>query len=359
LTATSFSVSPAAGTDPILFVDHQPAGRSGHLGHALFQNAKGEVFAFYPDCTGDDLGGHSAVGWMEYKVSGDGGESWAASRPLELSKRVFEAGEGRSVFSEKAVVTDSGAVVLFHLVCDISTDPVWQPYWVPLATRSGDGGHTWSAPQEVGEERGRIYDARFIDGVIYALKFSNDATVDYCGALPEHRYKLFVSVDDGLSFVERSILPFDTMGRCYGTLGVLPDGALIAYVYNAKDEFAEDYCISSDGGVTWSPPGVTRVSRRLRNPQMAELDGHYFLHGRSGSHGTEDEKGHFILYHSLDGLNWDDGTYLVRRTHGYGAYSNNTIVVDPVTGRRRLRIHASHAYANNQTNIVAWWVDSE
>ncbi len=342
--------------DPILFVDHEPAARSGHLGHALFQNANGELFALYPNCTGDDLGGHSAVGWMEYKVSTDGGETWSEVQPLEYSKRVFDEGKGRSIFSEKAVVTNSGAVLLFHLVCDISTDPVWQPYWEPLVSRSTDGGYTWSQPQQVGDERGRVYDARYIDGVIYVLKFSNDATVDYCGALPEHRYKLFVSLDDGLTFKERSILPFDTRGRCYGTLGVLPDGALVAYVYNAKDEHAQDCCISRDGGLTWATPRVVHMARRLRNPHMAELGGHYFLHGRSGSHGTEEEKGHFILYHSLDGLNWDDGTYLVRRTHGYGAYSNNTIVVDP-SGRRRLRIHASHAYQNTQTNVVAWWVD--
>ncbi len=352
MTTTPYSISA-----PHLFVDHEPTGRSGHLGHALFQNADGDLYAFYPDCTGDDLGGHSAVGWMEYKVSHDGGRNWGPAHPLGLSRQVFEAGKGRSVFTEKAVVTDTGAVVLFHLVCDISTDPVWQPYWVPLVTRSTDGGRTWSEPQEVGEERGRVYDARYIDGVIHVLKFSNDATVDYCGALPEHRYQLFVSTDDGLTFTERSVLPFDTLGRCYGTLGVLPDGALIAYVYNYHDEFAQDYCISRDGGRTWSAPAVTRVSRRLRNPHMAELGGHYFLHGRSGSHGTEDQKGHFILYHSLDGLNWDDGTYLARRTHGFGAYSNNTIVVDPVTGRRRLRIHASHAYRDNKTNIVAWWID--
>jgi hypothetical protein len=357
VSGAEFSITPAAGGRPNVFVDHQPAGRSGHLGHAMFQNAAGDVVALYPNCAGDDLGGHSATGWMEFKVSTDGGETWGAAQPLEFSKRVFDEGRGRSIFSEKAVVTDSGAVVLFHLVCDISESPIWQPYWVPLATRSTDGGRSWGEPIEVGPERGRVYDARYIEGAIYVLKFSNDATVDYCGALPEHVYQLHVSHDDGRSYALVSVIPFDTMGRCYGTLGVLPDGALIAYIYNANDEFAQDYCISRDRGRTWSEPRTTHMARRLRNPQMGWLGQDYFIHGRSGSHGTEEEKGHFILYHSRDGVTWDEGIYLIRRSHGHGAYSNNAVIVDPATGRRRLRVQASHAYDEHKTSILSWWID--
>src|SRR5262245_922267 len=123
--STEFAVTPAPGSPPLLFVDHEPAGRSGHLGHALFQNTAGKIYGFYPNCTGTDGGGHSAVGWMEYKVSGDGGTTWSAPKVLDLSMEVFEAGDKRSLFSEKAVVTASGTVVLFHLVCDISRTPDW------------------------------------------------------------------------------------------------------------------------------------------------------------------------------------------------------------------------------------------
>ena len=40
---------------------------------------------------------------------------------------------------------------------------------------------------------------------------------------------------------------------------------------------------------------------------------------------------------------------------GYGAYSNSIIVDEP--NRERVYIHSSHAYADNKTNILAWWVD--
>ena len=38
-----------------------------------------------------------------------------------------------------------------------------------------------------------------------------------------------------------------------------------------------------------------------------------------------------------------------------GAYSNSIIVDEP--NRERVYIHSSHAYADNKTNILAWWVD--
>ncbi|MCA9632353.1 MAG: exo-alpha-sialidase, partial [Myxococcales bacterium] len=301
-------------------MEHQKAGRSGHLGHAMFQNHDHELFAFYADCTGEDFNGHSAVGWMQYKVSPDGGLTWGEPQILDLSKRYSDQGAGRTLFSEKAVVTDSGAVVMLHLVCDVSRTPVWEPYHVPLATRSLDGGYTWGEPIEVGNERGRIYGAAYTDGTIYVLKFCNDATVDYCGASDEHVYRLFVSYDDGVSFEALSTLPFDTRGRGYGTICVRSDGSLVAYVYNRNDETAADYCISKDGGRTWEAPRVAFMARRLRNPQMISFAGAYFMHGRSGSHGADADKGHVILYRSPDGITWDEGTYLARREHGHGAY---------------------------------------
>jgi hypothetical protein len=355
-TLAGFTVTPAPGEAPMLFVDHAVTGRSGHLGHAMFQNRAGELYAFYANCTGNDLGGHSAVGWMEYKVSRDGGATWSPAEHFELSKRFHDAAAGRTLFTEKAMLTDSGAIVLVHLVSDVATTPVWEPYRVPLSSRSSDDGMSWSEPVEIGPERGRAYGATYADGTVYALKFCNDATVDFCGTTDDHVYRLYASHDDGQSFAALSDLPFDTRGRGYGTICARDDGSLIAYIYNKHDEHNADYCISSDGGHSWSAPALAHFARRLRNPQMIAFGGGYFIHGRSGSYGSDEEKGHFVIYHSADGITWDQGTILARREHGHGAYSNSLAVRSP-DGRDRLRIQASHAYADHRTNIVSWWLD--
>jgi hypothetical protein len=360
-----YLITPEPGSELAIFVDHQAAGRSGHLGHALFQRSDAELFAFYPNCTSDDPGrhgtsGHSAVGWMEYRRSSDGGQSWGVPQVLEYSKRAFREKAGYSVFTEKAVVTDNGTVVLFHLLSDVSKDALWEPYLAPTSTRSLDGGETWSNPTTIGTKRGRVYDAIYYQGKILALKFDNDAEEDFCGTTDEHIYRLYESTDDGQSFEPGSNLPFDTRGRGYGTLCQLSDGSIIAYVYNKNDEEYMDYVTSEDGGRTWKSGGRTRLEKRIRNPQMIAFDKGYFLHGRSGSYGPEESKGHFVLYYSSDGIDWDSGIYLARREQGQGAYSNSLVVCDPAeSGRERLRIHASHAYSADSTNIVAWWIESK
>ena len=129
----------------ILFVDHSAKRRSGHLGHALVQYEPGKLLAFYPNCSGDN-GGHSGIGWMEYKRSVDGGKSWSDAQVLSFSKKLHEKKMGRSAMAEKAVVTDKGEIVLFYLICDVAENALWQPYWVPLISKSTDAGQTWSEP---------------------------------------------------------------------------------------------------------------------------------------------------------------------------------------------------------------------
>jgi hypothetical protein len=85
----SYSVTPEnPPNDGILFVDHSPAERGGHLGHALVEYADGKILAFYPNCSAGSHNpeafpmagkgrGHSARGWMEFKRSLDGGETWS------------------------------------------------------------------------------------------------------------------------------------------------------------------------------------------------------------------------------------------------------------------------------------------
>jgi len=349
---------PNPPNEGILFVDHAKNNRGGHLGHALVQYAPGKILAFYPNTTA----GHSAVGWMEFKRSEDGGQTWSDPQELAFTKELFEKNTGRTAMAEKAVVTDKGEIVLFFLVCDVSQNALWRPYWVPLVSRSSDAGKTWSEPKPVTASRGRIYDAIYQDGEIRVLHFANDATESnpdpWTGSKEEHVYELHVSTDGGKTFSRRSVLPLETYGRGYGSLGQLGNGELITYVYNINNENMLDYVISRDGGKTWPKTGTSNVSRKIRNPQFIAFDGKYYLHGRSG-HGP----GHMILYMSDDGVTWDDGVYLRMREAGMGmgAYSNSIVVDDPDgSGKQRLLIQASHAYnRGHATNVLHWWLESK
>lgn len=113
-----------------------------------------------------------------------------------------------------------------------------------------------------------------------------------------------------------------------------------------------DYVVSDDGGRTWSAAKIARVRKTIRNPQMALLNGCCFMHGRSGSYGDEAGKGHFTLYSSRDGINWDAGVYLRTRKAGLGAYSNSIVVgsLNP-SKRRRLLIQASQTHEDQLTHV--------
>ncbi|MBN2211093.1 MAG: exo-alpha-sialidase [Sedimentisphaerales bacterium] len=341
----------------ILFVDHSVNNRSGHVGHALVEYADGKILAFYSNCSADHKG-HNAVGWMEFKRSVDGGQTWDPPQVLPFSKWLYEAKMGRTAMVEKAVATDKGEIVIFYLMCDIDNDVAWQPFWIPLFSKSTDGGRTWSDPKPVCSTRGRIYDVVHQDGEIRVLHFANDGEVKWIGTSKEHVYELYVSGDRAETFRRRSVLPLDTKDRGYGSLGFLADGSMIAYVYNNNDEYHLDYVTSADGGQTWSAANTAYFSRRIRNPQFIAFNGKYYIHGRSGSHGEEKEKGHLILYMSDDGIHWDNGVYLRMRDAGLGAYSNSIIVgLKNEKTPNCLLIQASHAYEYDKTNILHWWME--
>lgn len=358
-------IPPNPPNDGILFVDHSRTERSGHLGHALVEYKDGKILAFYPNCSGDNKG-HSAVGWMEYKCSKDGGKTWGDPKVLAYSKNLFDAGQSGktpkklSAFAEKAVRTDKGEIVLFFLVCDITTNVTWRQFQVPTYITSADGGYTWSEPSELCDSRGRVYDAKYYNGEILALHFKNDNEINFLGNKPEHVYELYVSRDGDRTFAKRSELPFDTIGKSYGTMGMLDSGSIVVYIYNSKAEDTMEYVVSDDCGRTWSDVKIAHFKKRIRNPQMATLNGCYFMHGRSGSFGEKEEKGHFVLYSSREGLAWDDGVYLKMRTAGLGAYSNSIVVgsLNPHK-RKRLLIQASHAYEEHKTSVLHWWIDTK
>ena len=139
----------------------------------------------------------------------------------------------------------------------------------------------------------------------------------------------------------------------YGSMMFLEDGRLIVYNYNLDDEYNLSYVLSEDKGMSWGQAGTTFVAKKIRNPQVVGFEHLYFLHGRSGNNG--EQAGNFVLYCSEDGIHWDEGRYLKVRTEGLGAYSNN-LVIGKGTSHEKLLIQASHAYKDNQTNVLHWQI---
>ena len=352
-----FHVTPSPlPNEGLMFVNHEPRGRGGHLGHALAECPDGQLLAFYPDCDSGNHG-HSGNGYMAFKRSHDHGMTWEPPEKLAYSYDMWASGCGRTAMCEKAVVTDAGTIVLFHLICDMRVNgAIWEPYFVPTYTRSEDMGHTWSDAAPLCALRGRVYDALEHGGVIYALMFANDAVINYTGVLPQHQYLLYESRDDGKTFSLLSTLSIPSYGRCYGTMEFLENGDLIVYVYDEADEAHPDFCVSRDGGRTWDAPGKAYMAKNIRNPQMIRFGGGYFMHGRSGSNGSE--AGHFVVYYSIDGYTWDEGHYFRMRGPGAGGYSNSIVVGGKCGGiKPRLLIQTSYPYREDLTNIIYWWVD--
>ena len=339
-----------------MFVDNQSRKRSGHMSHALVEYGKGCMLAFFSNSSAAIEHGHTGYGWIEYKRTIDGGETWSEPIVLDYSYQSFIDG-CFNISVEKAVVTDDGTIVLLCLRNKKITR--WEPYLEPVVLRSTDGGETWSEPIAFSDQRGRIMDALYKDGVIYALEFVNDAEIYWTGNLPEHIYRLYVSTDNGLHFTCRSILPFDTFHRSYGAMDWLPDGKLIVYNYNEEDEFHMDGLISGDLGNTWSSPFKSYCAKRIRNPQICHLNGVYFLHGRSGNNSPELPY-NYVLYTSEDAIQWDEGTYLYvsgENQWGNMAYYSNNLVTGRYGGKKRILIQASIPYFEGCVNVKHWWID--
>jgi len=360
-----FEITPGPiPNDGILFVDHEKDGLSGHLGHAMVEYADGKILCFYADCSGKYIDGHNAVGYMSYKRSEDGGETWSEPIPYEYSKTLYDMNCGVTCFAEKAVRTNDGGILLFNLMCCTRIHwEYWEPYWTSY-TKSMDSGRTWSTPKMLitnndRNKLGRAYDVKVIGDKIYML---------YCGSGDESQfenfYQLYVSYDNGENFEKLSDLKFKK--NCfYGALVELNDGGLAAYVYSPDDEYSLPYCISYDGGKTWGDIKTTKFVKMMRNPQIAKFKDTYFCFGRSGNNDPRElnltpEKGNGIMYTSKDGINWDEGQYMRMRVAQAGSYSNTLITgtLNPEK-KERLLYQTSFAYSMHRTNILHWWIDAE
>jgi len=337
---------------PELFIDNEARGRSGHMSHALVEYAPQCILAFNSNCSSKRASGHSPFGWIECHRSTDGGITWDPAFDLPFAKQAFIDGLF-TVSIEKAIACDDGSIVAFCLRNTPYRELCCEPWLTPMYIRSFDGGKTWTEAKELSPYKGRIYDARYYNGRIYALEFCNDAEENFTGSKPDHVYRIFTSDDNGSTFSELGIVPINGIGRGYGAMIFRPDGSLIVYAYNLNDEFKMDYVASPDKGVNWAPAGTCFVNRGIRNPQVAILDGIFILHGRGAMSAPA-----FILYTSIDGTSWGEGSLLRPEKPASLCYYSNNIVLG--NGREsRLLIQYSETYRDYCVNVMHMWIKPE
>ena len=321
--------------EPTVYVDNQARRRSGHMTHGLAALDGKRFIDFNSNCSAERAGGHSTYGYVEYRTSEDAGKTYSEPSILPLSWEMFLDGI-YSLSVEKVVATGTGRLVAVCLKNSAAGEELCcEPWQEPFVIISDDFGKTWSSPRGFTPYKGRPYAACYQSGTIFIMHNCNE---HFLGSSPEHLYRLYVSTDNGETFSERAVIPFpDTTRRAYSALLFAPDGVLHAYAYNEADEAHTDHAVSRDEGKTWEvlPPVVT--AKGLRNPQMAVIDGVFIAHGRAG-----DAKG-LILYTSLDGCTWDEGTKIVEVPYPAGAYYSNNVVLEDEKGKFLL-MQYSHPY---------------
>ncbi len=358
----------------VLFVDRYSQGHSGHGNNSITECRNGDIVAFY-SMTGtgaDHWNGHGSGGWSEYRRSTDGGLTWSEPAILDYSKRMWDGDEVCSALVYSLVTAPNGTLIATLIRY---ANEKWEKQRTPVYLLSDDNGHTWKGPYEF-DKSATVDDIAFTmntsfvhDGEVFIVFRGGTSG----GMAPGGPQTLWVSGDNGKSFSQRSILPFNHASY-YWAAGALDNGKIIVYTYDAHlrtdDKTAEQnipYVISTDGGRTWSDMQTAHFAKGIRNMQLSEKMGEwYFIQGRSGSNprdlvGDDPGPGNFVLYSSRDGIHWDEGIVLMSRlqTPGSGdCYSANEVIgkYDPATPQRLL-IHSDVSYAGGRvTNMHQWWV---
>lgn len=335
-------------SEPTIYVDNEKRRRSGHMTHALAEWEPNKLIDFNSNCSARTHDGHSPFGWIEYRLSEDGGETFSEIYELPYSKK--ELYDGVNVISvEKAVACEDGTIIAVCLRND--TVKGCEPWDTPMYVCSKDGGKTWSDEKELTPYPGRVYDACNHNGVIYILQLCNDGAIDFCGQNEEHVYRLYTSHNNGESFEELCVVPLPWEQRGYGSMVFDEEGRLHIYVYHQYDERNMDHIISEDCGKTWGEPQICYMAKGIRNPQVALMDGIYILHARA------EECSGFVLYTSEDGSVWDEGEF-IGEPKGLCYYSNNIVLKDK-EGKNRLLIQYSETYKGSCVNVMHRWLRIE
>ena len=288
--------------------ENDDPGRNSHGGPVALEYANGNLVTFYANSSG-----HNVDGWSEYAISKDGGRTWDMYNKFGYSYETYQKNTKIVSWIEEGLVTSEGTVVLFisHMGNPVQGDLQGR---INLGfMRSVDHGVTWTDYQPLdGSFVGYPAAVAVVGETNYVLIDSNEGP-----------HVLYVSTDDGRSWRKRSILPLDDESW-YGALCVMEDGRLLAGAYKSADEHHFYYSISEDEGNTWGEQKLAYLDKRIRDPELAFLEGRYYLHGRAGHHGEYGRS--FVLYQSLDGENWDEGIIVSSLDRGLDGYSHNVVI---------------------------------
>lgn len=277
--------------------------RCSHGGPVCMEYADGTLVAFYANTSS-----HNLDGWSEYAISKDGGGTWDKYHPFPFSKEAHERDPARPVWVEEGLVTQNGTAVLFLTHFADGKRVANQ------IMRSFDHGKTWGAAEPLAEE---------LIGYPAAVAVEDSANYVLFDR-PDGDHELYASTDDGKTWTKRSTLPLQK-DAWYGALCTMKEeGRLLAGAYVSNDEKHFYYCISEDGGHTWKEQRKAHVDKAIRDPELAYLDGKYYLHGRSGHSGPQAHR--FVLYQSEDGMNWKEGVIVSGDERGPDGYSHNCII---------------------------------
>lgn len=285
--------------------------------------------------------------------------------------RAFRETEGFHDKRNNSVITSPNGTLIATVIR--YANEKWEKQRPPVYFLSHDHGQTWNGPREFDksakvDDIAYTMDTSFVkDGEIFIIFRGGTSNMS-----PGGPHTLWVSDDDGESFSQRSVLPFDD-ANYYWAAAPLDNGEIIVYSYNAhhkrEDRTAEQnlpYVVSGDGGRTWSDVRTTHFAKGIRNMQLSgKLGDLYFMHGRSGSYprapaSDDPGLGNFVLYSSPDGIHWDEGVMLMSRLQTPGGgdfYSANAIIgtYDSETPEKLL-IHSDISYSGARTNMHQWWV---
>ena len=310
--------------------------RCSHGGPVCMEYANGTLAAFYANTSS-----HNVDGWSEYALSRDRGKTWDKYHPFPYSHDAYQRDPKRPVWVEEGLVTDQGAAVLFL------TDFENGNRVGNTLMRSHDHGTTWSNPEPLGPSAIGYPAAVAVGGPVNYVLFDS----------LNGDHELYVSTDDGKTWRKRSSLPLQK-DAWYGALCVMEGERLLAGAYVSRDENHLYYCISQDGGRTWSGQSLAYLDKKIRDPELARLDGKYYLHGRSGHSG---EGGHcFVLYQSDNGVHWKNGAIVSGDARGPDGYSHNCIINKyDRNATRELMVLYSIVYSPPRTSEYVFFVKPE
>ena len=304
--------------------------RCSHGGPVCLQYANGEIACFYANTSG-----HNIDGWTEYAISKDRGETWQRYNPFHLSYRKYNETPTKPLWVEEGVVTANGTALL--ILSQFEENRRIQNYVI----ESKDHGRSWSTPVPL---------AKTVVGYPCAMVvYDNEIYVLFDSS----KHILYGSKDDGKTWEKRSELPIRAEA-IYGALCVKSNGDMLAGAYVEADEERLYFCVGKNGGTEWSSEQTAFLNERIRDPELAFLNGKYYLHGRSGDKGTGKDR--FVIYQSADGSNWSRGTIVSNEKRRPDGYSHNCIISTMNGQASELMVMYSICYEDRMTSEYVFYI---